>query len=87
MAKSLTLLTRETLALALRIHDGEQLLEAPRHERSEGVLCEFKAAGKEYLKYTVSGVNILFMNLMMLVVFTIFNADVLQSHFPNSTLG
>ena len=69
------------MALAHKIHYGEQLLQASRHERSEGVLCKFKPAGKEYLKYTVSGVNILFMNLTMLVVITIFNAGVVQPHF------
>ena len=61
-----------------------QLLQAPRHERSQGVLCKFKAVGKEYLKYIVSGVNIVFMNLMMLVVFTTFNAGVLRSHLSNA---
>ena len=84
MAKPLILMTRELLDPAHRIHDGEQLRQAPRHERSEGVLCKFKAAGEEYLKYTVSGVNILCINLMILVVFTIFNAEVLRSHFPNA---
>jgi Ca2+:H+ antiporter len=41
------------------------------------LLCTYRAVGPQYYKYTVGGVNILFINLLPLVFFTIFDAFVL----------
>lgn len=40
--------------------------------RSVILLCNYRAVGKEYFKYTVGGVNILFINTLPIVFFTIF---------------
>jgi Ca2+:H+ antiporter len=37
------------------------------------VLCTYRAIGIQYLKYTVVGVNIIFINLLSMIVFTILN--------------
>jgi len=42
------------------------------------ILCIYRAAGLRYFKYTVGGVNILFVNLLPLVFFVIFDAFVLM---------
>ncbi|KAL8276252.1 hypothetical protein RQP46_011326 [Phenoliferia psychrophenolica] len=39
--------------------------------RSTVLLCTYRAAGLQYYKYTIDGVNILFINLLSLVFFTI----------------
>lgn len=41
------------------------------------LLCTYRAFGMQYYKYTVGGVNIMFINLLPLVFFTIFDAFVL----------
>ena len=45
--------------------------------RSTVLLCTYKAAGLEYYKYTLDGVNIWFVNLMSLVFFVIFDFFIL----------
>ncbi|KIY45561.1 hypothetical protein FISHEDRAFT_6507, partial [Fistulina hepatica ATCC 64428] len=45
--------------------------------QSTVLLCTYRAAGFDYLKYTVGGVNILFINLLPLVFFAIFDGQVL----------
>ncbi|KAI0917002.1 hypothetical protein AcW1_007688 [Taiwanofungus camphoratus] len=42
------------------------------------LLCTYKAFGWKYYKYTIGGVNILFVNLMPLVFFVIFDGFVLM---------
>ncbi|RXW24468.1 hypothetical protein EST38_g1371 [Candolleomyces aberdarensis] len=42
------------------------------------LLCVYKAVGAEYYKYTVGGVNILFVNLLPIVFFVIFDGFVLM---------
>lgn len=42
--------------------------------RSTVLLCTYRAAGTQYFKYTVGGVNIFFVNLLPLVFFVIFDA-------------
>ncbi|KAF5338954.1 hypothetical protein D9611_008688 [Ephemerocybe angulata] len=42
------------------------------------LLCVYKAVGAQYYKYTVGGVNILFVNLMPVVFFVIFDFFVLH---------
>ncbi len=41
------------------------------------LLCIYRAVGSQYYKYTIGGVNIMFVNLVPLVFFTIFDAFVL----------
>jgi Ca2+:H+ antiporter len=41
------------------------------------LLCIYRAVGFQYYKYTIGGVNIMFVNLVPLVFFTIFDAFVL----------
>ncbi|TFK20001.1 hypothetical protein FA15DRAFT_647640 [Coprinopsis marcescibilis] len=41
------------------------------------LLCTYKAVGLQYYKYTIGGVNILFVNLLPLVFFVIFDGFVL----------
>ncbi|KAF8318991.1 hypothetical protein DL93DRAFT_2164698 [Clavulina sp. PMI_390] len=43
------------------------------------LLCIYRAVGSQYYKYTVGGVNILFVNLLPVVFFVIFDAFVLLS--------
>jgi len=55
------------------------------------LLCIYRAIGWEYYKYTVGGVNIMFVNLLPLVFFTIFDGLVLlpmveHQHKPNPLL-
>lgn len=44
---------------------------------SKVLLCTYRAVGLKYYKYTVGGVNILFVNLMSVVFFAIFDGMVL----------
>lgn len=44
---------------------------------SKVLLCTYKAVGMQYYKYTVGGVNIMFVNLMPIVFFVIFDGLVL----------
>lgn len=68
---------------------GEQPQTIKAHRISEGqaapsgtpsskvLLCTYRAVGLQYYKYTVGGVNIMFVNLMPLVFFVIFDGVVL----------
>lgn len=47
------------------------------HPRSTVLLCTYRAAGLQYLKYTVGGVNIIFVNLLPVVFFVIIDGLVL----------
>ena len=50
---------------------------APLHPASTVLLCTYRAAGWQYYKYTVGGVNIIFVNLLPVVFFVIFDGMVL----------
>lgn len=43
------------------------------HRDYQIVLCTYRAAGLEFAKYTVDGVNIIFINMLSLIVFTLVN--------------
>ena len=45
------------------------------------LLCTFRCAGWHYYKFTVDGTNVIVVNLIFLVVFTIFDFFVLKSYF------
>ncbi|GAA6064012.1 hypothetical protein JCM10212_005495, partial [Sporobolomyces blumeae] len=63
----------------------KKVADAKRHgrfisPRSTVLLCTYKAAGLEYYKYTLDGVNIWFVNLMSLVFFVIVDFFVLEPY-------
>ncbi|EJU03226.1 hypothetical protein DACRYDRAFT_65440 [Dacryopinax primogenitus] len=58
--------------------------------RSTVLLCTYRAAGFQYYKYTIGGVNIIFVNLLPLVFFVLFDAFVLlpmKEHQPTRFLN
>ncbi|CAO3606689.1 unnamed protein product [Mucor hiemalis] len=50
------------------------------------LLCTYQAVGLQYYKYTFDGINIIFINLMPLVFFVIFDDWVLKKHLPESLI-
>ncbi|PWN53609.1 hypothetical protein IE53DRAFT_137037 [Violaceomyces palustris] len=50
------------------------------HRRSKILLCTYRAVGSQYYKYTVGGVNILFVNTLPLVFFTILDFFVIERY-------
>ncbi|OAC98390.1 hypothetical protein MUCCIDRAFT_44816 [Mucor lusitanicus CBS 277.49] len=48
------------------------------------LLCTYQAIGLQYYKYTFDGINIIFINLMPLVFFVIFDDWVLKRHLPDA---
>ncbi|KZT56350.1 hypothetical protein CALCODRAFT_497517 [Calocera cornea HHB12733] len=71
-----------------RLHAGQAAPSgAPR---STVLLCTYRAAGLQYYKYTIGGVNIIFVNLLPFVFFVIFDAFVLlpmKEHHPTPFLN
>ncbi|KAJ6512030.1 hypothetical protein C8R47DRAFT_1190875 [Mycena vitilis] len=57
-----------------RLAEGQT---APGASTSTVLLCTYRATGSQYVKYTVGGVNILFVNLIPVVFFVIFDGFVL----------
>jgi len=60
-----------------RLAAGQDAPSTSGH-RSTVLLCVYKAVGWQYYKYTVGGVNIIFVNLLPLVFFVIFDGFVLM---------
>ena len=60
-----------------RLSQGQTAPSALGSRRSTVLLCVYRAIGWEYYKYTVGGVNIIFINLVPLVFFVIFDGFVL----------
>jgi Ca2+:H+ antiporter len=50
---------------------------APSSSTSTVLLCTYRAVGWQYYKYTVGGVNIMFVNLLPVVIFAIFDGLIL----------
>ncbi|KAG8739401.1 hypothetical protein FRC10_005667 [Ceratobasidium sp. 414] len=65
-----------------RLQPGQAVLTSGRARRFGGrstvLLCTYRAFGGKYYKYTIGGVNILFINLIPIVFFAIFDAFVLE---------
>ncbi|CAE6477990.1 unnamed protein product [Rhizoctonia solani] len=65
-----------------RLQPGQAVLTSGRARqyggRSTVLMCTYRALGFKYYKYTVGGVNILFINLIPIVFFVIFDAMVLE---------
>ncbi|KAK9479992.1 Sodium/calcium exchanger protein-domain-containing protein [Lipomyces japonicus] len=66
-------LRRHPLALSFH-HDGPITRSAQESTRNSTILlCTYRAFGWNYYKYTVDGTNVFLMNLVFIVVFTIFD--------------
>ncbi|KAI9014515.1 Sodium/calcium exchanger protein-domain-containing protein [Phycomyces nitens] len=50
------------------------------------LLCTYQAIGLQYYKYTYDGINIMFINLLPIVFFVIFDDHVLKKYLPDSTI-
>ncbi|KAG9090270.1 hypothetical protein FRC07_012149, partial [Ceratobasidium sp. 392] len=65
-----------------RLQPGQAVLTSGRARRYGGrstvLLCTYRAFGSKYYKYTIGGINILFINLIPIVFFAIFDAFVLE---------
>jgi Ca2+:H+ antiporter len=59
----------------LRLSAGQA---APSGSTRTVLLCTYRAAGTQYYKYTVGGVNIIFVNLIPVVFFVIFDGFVIM---------
>ncbi|PGH00494.1 calcium/proton exchanger [Helicocarpus griseus UAMH5409] len=62
-------LRRHPLALSFR--SDATYTRLPSRRSSSILLCTYRAAGKQYWKYTIDGTNIFFINLIGVVLFTI----------------
>lgn len=60
-----------------RLSRGQTAPSTSGSPRSTVLLCVYRAIGWEYYKYTVGGVNIIFVNLLPIVFFVIFDGFVL----------
>ncbi|KAH7885106.1 hypothetical protein F5I97DRAFT_1810195 [Phlebopus sp. FC_14] len=60
-----------------RLSEGQAAPSTFGSRKSTVLLCVYRAVGLEYFKYTVGGVNIIFVNLIPLVFFVIFDGFVL----------
>lgn len=76
-------LRRHPLSLRFR-SKSSQLAGGLGHQPTIILLCTYQAFGWQYYKYTYDGINIMFINLLPLVFFVIFDDYVLKEHFPNS---
>ena len=68
--------------LALSFHYDASFRRYSSARSSSIILCTYRAAGLRYWKYTVDGTNIFFINLLVLVLFVIFDYWLL-----NRTIG
>ncbi|KAI9474093.1 MAG: hypothetical protein EXX96DRAFT_596945 [Benjaminiella poitrasii] len=72
--------------LSLRFHSKPSILTSSHHQPTVILLCTYQAFGWQYYKYTYNGINIMFINLIPLVFFVIFDDYVLKTHFPDSLI-
>lgn len=78
-------LRRHPLSLRFRSKPS-QLTGGLGHQPTVILLCTYQAFGWQYYKYTYDGINIMFINLIPLVFFVIFDDYVLREHFPDSLI-
>lgn len=79
-----THLRRHPLALSFHL-DGPLSRNQESHSDSTVLLCTYRAFGWNYYKYTVDGTNVFLMNLMFVVVFTIFDQYLIAKVLGPST--
>ncbi|KAG7771382.1 hypothetical protein KL931_001080 [Ogataea haglerorum] len=76
---------RHPLALSIEIENDyyqRKLASNASNTSNESILiCTYRSLGLHYYKYTVDGTNIFFINLIFLVIFTIFDFFVLKEYF------
>ncbi|KAK6357881.1 hypothetical protein TWF730_007238 [Orbilia blumenaviensis] len=65
--------------LALSFHSSQT--RNSRNDHSPVLVCTYRAVGWKYYKYTVDGTNIFLINLMLVVVFVVFDYWVLHKMF------
>ncbi|KAI8090500.1 hypothetical protein BDF21DRAFT_333313 [Thamnidium elegans] len=78
-------LRRHPLSLRFRSKPS-QLTGGLGHQPTVILLCTYQAFGWQYYKYTYDGINIMFINLIPLVFFVIFDDYVLREYFPDSII-
>ncbi|KAE8191014.1 hypothetical protein CF328_g5811, partial [Tilletia controversa] len=57
-----------------------------RHRKGKILLCTYRAVGLQYYKYTVGGVNIIFINLLPVIAFTILDFFVLEKYVEHHNI-
>ncbi|KAI9252827.1 Sodium/calcium exchanger protein-domain-containing protein [Phascolomyces articulosus] len=72
--------------LTMRFHSSPTGVH-PSGKPTVILLCTYQAIGFQYYKYTYEGVNIIFINLISLVLFVIFDEYVIHHHFPDSFIA
>ncbi|KAK6501141.1 hypothetical protein TWF481_008989 [Arthrobotrys musiformis] len=65
--------------LALSFHSSQR--RRLRNDHSPVLVCTYRAVGWKYYKYTVDGTNIFLINLMLVVVFVVFDYWILHKVF------
>ncbi|RCH80335.1 hypothetical protein CU098_006302, partial [Rhizopus stolonifer] len=72
--------------LSLRFKSAHSRLSEHSHTTEPYIilLCNYQAIGFQYYKYTLDGINIMFINLIPLVFFVILDDYVLKHHFKES---
>ncbi|CAD6585351.1 MAG: hypothetical protein CYPHOPRED_003058, partial [Cyphobasidiales sp. Tagirdzhanova-0007] len=51
------------------------------------ILCTYKAIGSKYYKYTIDGINIVFINLLPLILFVIFDFFLIERYVHQHHIG
>jgi len=54
---------------------------------SEIILCTYRAIGLRYYKYTIGGINVIFFNSLLFVVFTLFDAYLISPSTNQTGIG
>ncbi|KAF7731238.1 hypothetical protein EC973_000654 [Apophysomyces ossiformis] len=81
-------LRRHPLTLRFRSSpSGLSQLEATNQQPTVILMCTYQAVGLQYYKYTYEGINIMFINLIPLVFFVIFDDYVLKHYLPDSFIA
>ncbi|KIJ59460.1 hypothetical protein HYDPIDRAFT_100665 [Hydnomerulius pinastri MD-312] len=70
-----------------RLSEGQTAPSTSGSPKSTVLLCVYRAVGWKYYKYTVGGVNIIFVNLLPLVFFVIFDGFVLLPYVERSEIA
>jgi Ca2+:H+ antiporter len=79
-------LRRHPLNLSFKLNPSSQLI-ATADKPAVILLCTYQAIGLQYYKYTYDGINIIFINLMPLVFFVIFDDYILKTYLPDSFIS
>ncbi|KAF3481024.1 calcium/proton exchanger [Arthroderma uncinatum] len=67
--------------LALSFHSDSTYTRLQSGPSSSILLCTYRAVGLKYWKYTIDGTNIFFINLLVVVIFVIFDFHILRNIF------